>query len=370
MESNEIWLRLAQVRGIKAGHLVPLAHVLSQGMDLGARLLRSGLLPMQQRQFWSAHGIADALAWLVLGEGEMLTLEDSAYPSALRQLDDAPPVLFVRGNGVHLSAPALAIVGSRTPSAYGQEQAQFFARMLAASGLTIVSGLAFGIDAMAHRGALSAEGKTVAVLGSGPDIITPMAHRGLAQTILAAGGTVISEFFPGCGARPSHFPRRNRIISGLSLGVLVVEATLRSGSLITARLALEQGREVFAIPGDLGNPQSAGCHWLIQQGAYLCASPADLLEQLNGSLHWLPPPAADNISHCEGDAQLPFAEVLANVGDEVTTIDAVAERIGRSVPDAAVALLELELAGWIKAVSGGYVRVKRAGHVRRTHVPI
>lgn len=206
MESNEIWLRLAQVRGIKAGHLVPLAHVLSQGMDLGARLLRSGLLPMQQRQFWSAHGIADALAWLASGEGEMLTLEDSAYPSALRQLDDAPPVLFVRGNGVHLSAPALAIVGSRTPSAYGQEQAQFFARMLAASGLTIVSGLAFGIDAMAHRGALSAEGKTVAVLGSGPDIITPMAHRGLAQTILAAGGARwFLNSFQGVALGPATF---------------------------------------------------------------------------------------------------------------------------------------------------------------------
>ncbi|QPR28409.1 DNA-protecting protein DprA [Edwardsiella hoshinae] len=370
MERNEIWLRLAQVRGVQAEHLTPLVHALCHGLDLKACLARSGLTPIQQRQFWTARGIENTLAWLASGAGEMLTVADGAYPSALQQLDDAPSVLFVRGNGICLSAPALAIVGSRTPSAYGQTQAQFFARVLAASGLTIVSGLAFGIDAMAHRGALAAQGNTVAVLGSGPDIVTPMAHQGLAQTILAAGGAVISEFLPGCGARPGHFPRRNRIISGLSLGVLVVEATMRSGSLITARLALEQGREVFAIPGELGNPQSAGCHWLIQQGAYLCTTPADILEQLNGSLHWLPPPTAENISRSEGDAQLPFAEVLANVGDEVTTIDAVAERIGRSVPDAAVALLELELAGWIKAVSGGYVRVKRAGHVRRTHVPI
>lgn len=370
MEADEIWLRLAQVGGLNVASRVSIARFLAQSEAPAASLSRSGLNPAQQSQFNAARGIATALAWLESGLGSMLTLADATYPVSLRQITAAPPLLFVRGDPARLSSAALAIVGSRMPSPYGEVQAQFFASMLAAAGLTIVSGLAFGIDAMAHRGALSAHGSTVAVLGSGLDCITPRGNLGLAQAILDAGGVLVSEFLPGCGARPSHFPRRNRIISGLSLGVLVVEATLRSGSLITARLALEQGRDVFAIPGSLDSPQSAGCHWLIQQGACLIAAPADILEQLNSSLHWLSPLVEANISACDDDAQLPFAEVLANVGDEVTTIDAVAERIGQPVPDVAVALLDLELAGWIKAVSGGYVRVKRAGHVRRTHVSV
>ncbi|ARD18607.1 DNA-processing protein DprA [Edwardsiella piscicida] len=370
MESHEIWLRLAQVRGLGAPRIVNAARILVQQGVSAQGMVSGGLTSAQQRQFHGAAGIAEALAWLDGGRGAMLTLVDSAYPDRLRQIAGAPALLFVCGDPRLLSTAALAIVGSRTPSGYGDSQAQFFSRVLAASGLTIVSGLALGIDGLAHRGALSAQGKTIAVLGSGPDCVAPRTHRGLAQAILEADGALVSEFFPGTEARPAYFPQRNRIISGLSLGVLVVEATLRSGSLITARLALDQGREVFAIPGSLDSPQSAGCHWLIQLGASLIAAPADILEQLNSSLHWLAPLTEGNISAGEDDAQLPFAEVLANVGDEVTTVDAVAERIGRSVPDVAVALLELELAGWIKVVSGGYVRVKRAGHVRCTHVSV
>lgn len=206
------------------------------------------------------------------------------------------------------------------------------------------------------------------MLGSGLAHIYPRRHHRLAERILEQGGAVVSEFPLETRPLPTNFPRRNRIISGLSMGVLVVEASMRSGSLVTARYALEQGREVFALPGPIGNPMTQGTHWLIQQGAYLVTHPKNIVEQLMSELKWLPATADQTISAVEEDVELPFADVLANVGDEVTPVDVVAERAGQPVPEIVGKLLELELAGWIAAVPGGYVRLRRAGHVRRTHV--
>ncbi|MGD8910288.1 MAG: DNA-processing protein DprA, partial [Chromatiales bacterium] len=202
--------------------------------------------------------IAPTLDWLAQPGHLILTLADSDYPELLRQIDDPPPVLYLIGNTELLHQPQLAVVGSRNPTPNGLGNAREFARTLASAGLCITSGLAIGIDGAAHEGALS-NGSTIAVLGTGPDRIYPASHHELAHRI-ADNGLLISEFAPGTPARAENFPRRNRIISGLSLGTLVVEAAAQSGSLITARLALEQGREVFAIPGSIHNPQARGCH--------------------------------------------------------------------------------------------------------------
>ncbi|MGL4717925.1 MAG: DNA-processing protein DprA, partial [Kluyvera intermedia] len=212
-------------------------------------------------------------------------------------------------------------------------------------------------------------GGTIAVLGSGLNHIYPHRHRQLAESIVASGGTLVSEFSLAATPVAYHFPRRNRIISGLSYGVLVVEAALRSGSLVTARCALEQGREVFAIPGPLGHPGMEGPHWLIKQGAAVVTEPEDILAQFP-SLNRQLPEKSEMTNYCadQESVALPFPELLANVGDEATPVDVVAERAGQPVPVTVAQLLELELAGWIAAVPGGYVRLRRAGHVRRTNV--
>lgn len=246
---------------------------------------------------------------------------------------------------------------------------EWFTQQLALSNLTITSGLARGIDGIAHRAALDVQGNTVAVLGSGLQHLYPKSHYALAEEIVEKGGAVVSEFPLDMPPHAHNFPRRNRIISGLSRGVLVVEATIKSGSLVTARYALEQNRNVYALPGALGNPNSAGTHWLIQQGALLVAHPTDIVDDLRTALNWLPFTQSEGIySGASDDVPLPFAEVLANVGDEVTPVDVVAERAGQPVPVITAQLLELELAGWIAAVPGGYVRLRRACHVRRTNV--
>ena len=276
--------------------------------------------------------------------------------------------------------------GSRDYTHYGAHYAQVFAGGLVSSGFTVTSGLAMGIDGISHKATLEAQGKTVAVLGSGLMKRYPSRHLQLAERIVEQGGLLLSEHLVTAPPLAANFPRRNRIISGLSAGVLVIEATLRSGSLITARYALEQGREVFALPGPLGSATSEGTHWLIQQGAYLVTEPNDIAEQIGSGLTWFPNikasesfkmspdrcPVASEAIICAPDSEveLPFADVLANVEYEVTSVDVVAERAGQPVPEVVGKLLELELAGWIAAVPGGYVRIKRASHVRRTNVLI
>lgn len=362
------------VSGLYGDKLLEIAHMLLAGTDYGApSLAKAGLSARQISQFtgFSQKTLDVSFAWLAQPARYLITADCPQYPEQLRAIDCFPAALFVAGNVELLASNQLAVVGSRNLSMYGERWCRLFCEPLAAAGLTITSGMALGIDGIAHRAALAVKGKTVAVLGNGLGETYPKRHGQLAGNILDMGGTLVSEFPLGTTPWPSNFPRRNRIISGLSRGVLVVEASERSGSLVTARYALEQGREVFALPGPVGNPGSEGPHWLIKQGATLVCHPSDILEYLESELQWLPLPHKTLIySRDEGTHTLPFPELLANVGDEVTPVDVVAERAGQPVPETVAQLLELELAGWIAAVPGGYVRLRRACHVRRTNVLI
>jgi DNA processing protein len=369
MQAQEIGLRMRGVTGLGAAQA---SQIIRQMVATGGEpylLFRElGLNERQQAQFRQADPryLAATLAWLEQPGNLMWVYGEVGY--LLLPIDDAPLLLLVKGNPAAAQQPQIAMVGSRQFSHYGEHWANYFATGLVHCGFTITSGLALGIDSICHRAALAAEGGTVAVLGSGLDNIYPRRHRRLAERIVENGGALISEYLVTDLPMPDHFPRRNRIISGLSLGVVVIEASLRSGTLITARYALEQGREVFALPGALGNPMSEGTHWLIQQGAYLVTGPKEIAEQLGSGLHWLSLNENTTICASEAEVELPFADVLANVGDEVTPVDVVAERAGQPVPEVVIKLLDLELAGWIAAVPGGYVRIRRAGHVRRTDV--
>ncbi|MFU9139131.1 DNA-protecting protein DprA [Erwinia tasmaniensis] len=372
MTPMEIWLRLSCVKGLARQHCQQIVEMLLLQPAIAERELDLvGFSPAQKEAFlyYDRTIVSEALNWLDHPQRYFISCASPLYPERLRQIADFPTILFVEGDPGLLSTPQIAIVGSRNCSPYGRCWGTFFAQALALSGLTITSGLALGIDSVAHRATLAVKGKTLAVLGSGLRCIYPRRHAQLAKDIIAGGGALVSEF--PLSARPMsyHFPQRNRIISGLSLGVLVVEAGIKSGSLVTARLALEQNREIYALPGAIGNPGSEGTHWLIQQGALLTAHPNSILEQLNSQLDWLPG-LQSTYSADEANTALPFADVLTNVGDEVTPVDVVAERAGQPVPAIVAKLLELELAGWIAAVPGGYVRLRRASHVRRTNVLI
>ncbi|HKK05920.1 MAG TPA: DNA-processing protein DprA [Gammaproteobacteria bacterium] len=303
------------------------------------------------------------LAWLEHSEVQALTLHDARYPPLLREIHDPPPLLFVRGDPTCLLWPQLALVGSRNPSHAGRRTAHAFAHHLAGAGLAITSGLALGVDAAGHEGALDAGGVTVAVAGTGLDAIYPARHRPLADRIVERGA-LVSEFPPGTPPSPANFPRRNRIISGLSLGTLVVEAALRSGSLITARLAMEQGREVFAIPGSIHNPLARGCHALIRQGAKLVETGADIMEELGALYDYVraaSTPAADRPERADrqGAAALDKDQrrVLAAVDHDPTAVDTVVERSGLTPETVCSMLLVLELHGFVASnASGHYCR--------------
>lgn len=300
------------------------------------------------------------LEWLAIPGNQLLTFDDPLYPSRLKQIAAPPSRLFIQGNPKILNNPQIAIVGSRNPTHSGKEIAYQHAQELSRSGLTITSGLALGIDAASHRGALIAEGPTVAVMGTGLGQIYPVRHQELAEKIIAAGGALISEFSPNTAPKPENFPRRNRIISGLSLGVLVVEAALRSGSLITAKHALEQGREVFAIPSSIYNPLARGCHALLKQGAKLVETPNDVLEELE---NLFPPPKLASKSNKSGNLGLQSldsreAKLVECVGFETTPIDILLARSGLSAECASALLALLELKGYIKAVPGGYLKTR------------
>ena len=318
-------------------------------------------LPPAGRAFLAAPGwdrVEADLAWLDGESRHILTLQDPAYPALLKEIPDPPPLLFVRGDPGLLSLPQIAIVGSRNPSAGGRSIAEDLARSLAMAGLLVTSGLALGIDAASHRGALQAEGLTLAVAGTGPDRVYPARHRELAQAILARGA-VISEFSPGTPALPSNFPRRNRIISGLSLGVLVIEAAQKSGSLITARLAAEQGREVFALPGSIHNPLARGCHHLIRQGAKLVEGVEDVLEELGPLAACVGAPRADEAPRQNMTADLDGEQrrLLQALGFEPVSIDALVARSGLTAEVVSSMLLTMELQGCVTSNGGHYCRV-------------
>jgi DNA processing protein len=290
------------------------------------------------------------MAWLQAPGHALIAWDDTDYPAALLALPDPPPAFFYVGRRGLLNGPALAIVGSRNATPQGAAHAEAFAAALSAAGLTIVSGLALGIDAAAHRGGLSGAASSIAVVGTGPDRIYPPANRELAQRLAEAGG-LLSEFPLGTPPLPANFPRRNRIISGLARGVLVVEATLNSGSLITARLAADQGREVFAIPGSIDSPFSKGSHRLIRDGAKLVETAADVLEEL-GLVAEAGPPATASRGAAPVATGAP-GRVLEALGHDPVGIDVLTERTGLPADAVAAALVELELAGQVAPLAGG-----------------
>jgi len=294
-----------------------------------------------------AEAISAVAIWLQDSANCLLTLADPRYPQQLLQIPDPPPLLYVKGRAELLSRPALAVVGSRNASAQGAANAEAFARTLSEAGLTVVSGLALGVDAAAHRGGLAGPASSVAVLGNGADIVYPARNRALAHD-LAARGALISEFPLGTRPLAGNFPRRNRLISGLALGCLVVEAAADSGSLVTARLAAEQGREVFAIPGSIHSPLSRGCHALIKQGAKLVESARDILEELRLPVRSQPAPA--------DPADARARELLDALGHDPCDVDTLAARSGLAPAELAALLTQLELDGHIAALPGGLVQ--------------
>ena len=299
------------------------------------------------------------LQWAEDNQCCILTLQDPRYPHLLKQIPDPPPILFVRGQTDCLQHPQVAMVGSRNPSGSGRQIAYEFARQLTQSGLTITSGLALGIDAASHEGALAGGGSTIAVAGTGLDRIYPARHRDLALQILE-NGAIISEFSPGTPALAGNFPRRNRIISGLSLGTLVVEAAVKSGSLITARLAAEQGREVFAIPGSIHNPLARGCHELVKLGAKLTETTTDILEELGyqAMQHFSALPVEFSGSAGDPTNQDPtLLSVIEKMGYEPISIDTLVARCGLTADVVSSMLLTLELQGCITSTGGLYSRI-------------
>jgi len=284
--------------------------------------------------------------WLRGGERRgMLAIGEAEYPPLLLQSADPPLLLYVQGNVRFLSQPCLAIVGSRNASAQGVDNARAFGAHLSARGWTIVSGLAFGIDGAAHEGGLAGPGSTVAVVGTGLDRVYPARHRALAHRI-AETGVLVSEYAPGMPPLPQNFPLRNRIIAGLSRGTLVVEAAVQSGSLITARQAADNGREVFALPGSIHSPLSRGCHALIRQGAKLVESADDILEELQGQ----PAVAAAGVPVPGSGREDP---VLQALGHDPATLDALCARTGWSAQELSARLLELELDDRVARLPGG-----------------
>ncbi len=299
------------------------------------------------------------LAWLRDPAHTIISLFDQNYPERLSALPDAPPALFVKGDRSLLRDPQIAIVGSRSPTVGGRKIAYDFANELAKAGILITSGLAYGIDSRAHHGALDAKAPTVAVIATGPDIIYPAQNKELAQTI-ARNGAIVSEFPCGTPPIPSNFPQRNRIISGLSLGVIVVEASMRSGSLITARLANEQGREVFAIPGSVHNPLSKGCHHLIRSGATLAESVPDVLAGIRScvDLEALSPAGEDDDTAAgaakAGALDASHLRLLEQMGYDPVTADTLAERTDTPIEEVASMLLMLELENYVSSGGGGF----------------
>jgi DNA processing protein len=349
------WLRLSLAPGVGGQTLRKLltefglpSRVLAAGRAALARSVGETLAASITAADGAAAAVDAALAWAEAAGHSIVTLADRAYPPRLLEIPDPPALLYVDGRAELLARPALAIVGSRNATPQGIENAIAFARALSEAGLTIVSGLALGIDAAAHRGALAGEGATVAVLGAGADVAYPPRNREL-QREIAARGAVVSEFPLGTPAVAGNFPRRNRLISGLARGVLVVEAALASGSLITARLAAEQGRDVFAIPGSIHSPLAKGCHALIKDGAKLVESAADVLGELG-----LPAPArtvpqsSPEVAH----------GLLEHLGHDPCNVDTLCRRSGLTPDIVSAMLLQLELEGRVASLPGGrYQRI-------------
>jgi DNA processing protein len=359
----QAWLILLRAPGIGAASLRELVER-HGGAAATLDAARRGSIPLdaacrESLRAPDADRIALDLDWLRADGHELVTFAGPDYPPLLRDTRGAPAALFVSGDTSALWHPQVAIVGSRNASSGGLANATEFARALCACGLAITSGLAEGIDAAAHSAALDAGAPTIAVLGTGPDLVFPSRHRALAARI-AEAGALVSEFPPGTPGRPENFPRRNRIIAGLALGTLVVEAGLRSGSLITARCAGDQGRDVFAIPGSIHNPLARGCHRLIREGAALVETAAEVLAALGPIASRLGIELSDRLASAPGPAAITRAErddddarLLRALGHEAVGIDALVQRTGLGAAALSSMLLKLELEGEIVAEGAG-----------------
>lgn len=279
-----------------------------------------------------------------------VSIFDDAYPNELKQIVSAPLLLFCKGDTSLLSAPQIAIVGSRNATPTGLEIAAEFAYQLTLSQVVVTSGMARGIDGAAHKGALAGNGQTIAVLGTGVDVFYPKRHKLLTEQVLECG-LLVSEFLPGTAAHAHNFPRRNRIISGLSLGVLIVEAQIKSGSLITVRYALEQNKEVFAVPGSIKNPLAQASHFLIKQGAKLVENVTDILDEINFTYQ---SNLYDKVPATQDNAQ---CEILNCIGFEVTSVDDIVRRSQWPIDKVLAKLLDLELDDQIERVLDGYIKV-------------
>jgi DNA processing protein len=353
---------LARTPSLTAEHvraLVDATGSLENAASIGVAGVPGIALPPSARAFLAAPDAAaiDAdLEWLEKSGAQLLPITSEAYPPLLARISRGPPVLYVLGSIGALSTPQLAMVGSRSPTFSGRSTAHDFAMFFARVGVTITSGLALGIDAASHEGALAGNGQTVAVCGCGLDIVYPRQNAALAARI-REHGALVSEFPPRTRAMPAHFPQRNRIISGLSCGTLVVEAARQSGSLITAQHALEQGREVFAIPGSIHNPLSRGCHALIRDGAKLVETFADVLSEVTNFLG-MQPLAGSPIACADNVANGPVLDkayeiLLDALGFEPASIDVLVSRTGFPSDSVASMLLILELQGRIRPHAGG-----------------
>jgi DNA processing protein len=363
---SDPWLRLALAPGVGNTSLIRLLTAFGSPeavLASGRSALTAHLSPAQCDALLADPDAAllDAtLAWLAQPGNSLMTLADEDYPRALLEIADPPAVLYCKGQRALLNQPGLGIVGSRNATPQGVRDAEAFAHALSDAGLTIVSGLALGIDAAAHRGGLAGAGSSVAVIGTGLDRIYPARNKALAHQ-LAENGLIVSEFALGTPPLPGHFPRRNRLISGLSRGVLVVEAAPDSGSLITARVATEQGRDVFAIPGSIHSPLARGCHALIKQGAKLVESAADILDELAWQQRLAPPELRQGHPQGKRQAAYPSRVLPETLADPVldaldgapTTLDTLAQRTGLTLDALSAKLLTLELDGRIASLPGG-----------------
>lgn len=369
-EELRAWLRLVLSVGRSTGRrLLSALGTPQQVFECSCEALRALVTPAQAQALATPPAtlercLAQTLNWLDGGpDRQVVTLGDTLYPATLLDCADPPLLLHLRGRHELLTRPALAVVGSRNPSAQGADNALAFARFFSETGWTIVSGLALGVDGAAHEGGLAGPGSTIAVLGTGIDRLYPARHHALALRI-ATAGLLMSEFPLGTPPLRENFPQRNRLIAGLTRGTLVVEATLQSGSLITARLAAENGREVFAIPGSIHSPQSRGCHALIKEGAKLVECAQDILEELQMERKSDSGPASMQRSNAHGAVQTTMAApqasedeppdtVLTALGHDAATLDMLIERTGWPAPALAARLLELELEGRLKRLPGG-----------------
>ncbi|TKC83648.1 DNA-protecting protein DprA [Trinickia terrae] len=393
------WLRLATARGLTPAALrglldafgMPEAVLAAPFQALAAAAGEAAArAALAEPPAGFAQRLADTARWRAQPGNAIVALSDPAYPPALLTMPDPPPLLYVKGRLELLHAKCVAIVGSRNATPQGLEDAARFAQALSDAGLTVVSGLALGIDGAAHQGALAGRGSTVAVIGTGADLVYPSKHHALAHR-LAADGAIMSEWPLGTPAKSAHFPQRNRLIAGLASGVLIVEAALRSGSLITARLANEMGRDVFAIPGSIHAPLSRGCHKIIKEGAKLVETPEDILEELGGAVPVRSPPDLSKGTRLVSESAPPATEpgseyvrstppeaaptkrsapasppdpqaqrLLDALGHAPATLEVLAARTEMNEAALQGTLLQLELAGRLTALPGGrFARIER-----------